>query len=91
MGKDNTKVEVLFLLRESCTLCQDMLTKLTPYMENKVNIDFRIINLDDRNNNYAKKHCSITPAIWVNDKMWFTGRVNMDRFKEKINELISLQ
>ena len=85
------KVKVLFLMRESCALCQDVLTKLTHYMENKVNIDFRIINLDDRNNNYAKKHSSITPAIWVNDKIWYTGRVNMDRFDEKINELISLK
>ncbi len=84
------KVKVLFLMRESCVLCQDVLTKLTHYMGNKVNIDFRIINLDDRNNNYAKKHSSITPAIWVNDKIWYTGRVNMDRFDEKINKLISL-
>ncbi len=90
MGKDNRKVEVLFLMRESCVICQDVLTQLTHYMENKVNIYFRIINLDDRNNNYAKKHSSITPAIWVNGKMWYTGRVNMDRFNEKINELISL-
>jgi glutaredoxin len=60
-------------------------------MENKVNIDFRIIDLDDKNNNYIKKNYSITPAIWVNEKMWYAGKVNMDRFDEKINELISLQ
>ena len=91
MGKDNTKIDVLFLMRESCTLCQDVLTKLIAYMNNKVNLDFRIIDLDDKNNNHAKKHCSITPAIWVNDKMWYAGSINMDRFDEKINELISLQ
>ena len=91
MGKDNIKIDVLFLMRESCTLCQDVLTKLTAYMKNKVNIDFQIIDLDDKNNNYAKKNCSITPAIWVNDKMWYVGSVNMDRFDEKINKLINLQ
>ena len=91
MGKDSIKVEVLFLMRESCALCQDVLKKLTAWMNNKVNIDFQIIDLDNKNNNHAKKHCSITPAIWVNDKMWYAGSVNMDRFDEKINELISLQ
>lgn len=91
MGKENLKVDVMFLMRESCAQCQDVLTKLTPYMKNKVNIDFQIIDLDDKNNNYIKTHCSITPAIWVNDKMWYAGSVNMDRFDEKINELISLR
>ncbi len=91
MGKEIIKVDVMFLMRESCALCQNVLTKLTSYMENKVNIDFQIIDLDNKNNNYAKKNCSITPAIWVNDKMWYAGSVNMDRFDEKINELISLQ
>ena len=89
MGKENLKVDVMFLMRESCALCQDVLTKLTPYMENKINVDFQIIDLDDKNNNYARKHCSITPAIWVNDSMWYAGNVNMDRFDEKISELLN--
>lgn len=91
MGKDNIKVEVLFLMRESCAQCQDVLTKITPYMENKTNIDFQIIDLDDKNNNYAKKHCSITPAVWVNGNLWYLGSIDIKRFDEKINELISLQ
>ncbi len=91
MGRDKIKVNVLFIMRNSCALCLDELTKLTSYMENKVNIDFRIIDLDDKNNNYIKKNYSITPAIWVNEKMWYAGKVNMDRFDEKINKLISLQ
>ena len=91
MGKENIKVDVMFLMRESCVLCQDVLTKLTAYMNNKVNIDFQIIDLDNENKNYTKKKCVITPAIWVNNKMWYAGSVNMERFDEKINELISLQ
>ncbi len=91
MGKDNIKVDVLFLMRQSCKLCQDMLAKLTVYTENRVDIEFQVIDLDDKKNNYAKKNCAITPAIWVNNKMWYAGSVNMDRFDEKINELINLQ
>ena len=90
MEKENNKVYVMFLMRESCALCQEMLTKLKLYMKNKVNIDFKIIDLEN-DNNYTKKNCAITPAIWVNDKMWYAGSVNMERFDKKINELISLQ
>jgi glutaredoxin len=90
MGKENNKVDVMLLMRESCALCQEVLTKLTSYMKNKVNIDFRIIDLD-KDNNYTKKNSSITPAIWVNDKMWYAGSVNIERFDKKINELINLQ
>ncbi|NHZ85363.1 MAG: hypothetical protein GWP19_05725 [Planctomycetia bacterium] len=91
MGRDNIKIDVLFLMRKSCTMCQDVLVKLTPYMENKVNIDFQIVDLDDKKSNYDKKNCAITPAIWVNDKMWYAGSVNMNRFEEKINQLINLE
>ncbi len=90
MGKENNKVDVMLLMRESCALCQEVLTKLTSYMKNKVNIDFRIIDLDN-DNNYTKKNSAITPAIWVNDKMWYAGSVNIERFDKKINELIDLQ
>lgn len=91
MGRNNKKIDVLYIMRESCVLCHDLLTKLTSYMENKVNIDFQIIDLDDELNNFTKKNCSIVPSIWVNEKMWYAGMVNMDRFDKKINELISLQ
>lgn len=91
MGKGNIKVEVLFLMRESCALCQDVLAQLTTYMNNKIDIDFHIIDLDDQNNNYAKKNCAIIPAIWVNDKMWYVGSVDMHRFDEKIQQLIVSQ
>lgn len=90
MAKENNKVDVMFLMRESCTLCQEVLTNLTSYMKNKVNIDFRIVDLEN-DNNYSKKNCAITPAIWVNDKMWYAGSVNIERFDKKINELTSLQ
>ena len=87
MGKEINKVDIMFLMRDSCTLCQEVLTKLTSYTKNKINIDFHIIDLD-KENNYAKKNCSITPAIWVNGRMWYAGSVNMERFDEKINRLI---
>ncbi len=88
MGKENIKVDVMFLMRESCYECREVLRILSIYMKDKTHINFTIIDLDN-DNNYNKKHSSITPSIWMNDKMWSAGKVDINRFDEKINELIS--
>lgn len=88
MGKENIKVDVMFLMRESCYECREVLRILSIYMKDKTHINFTIIDLDN-DNNFNKKHSSITPSIWMNDKMWSAGKVDINRFDEKINELIS--
>ena len=90
MGKENIKVDVMFLMRKSCYECKEVLRILSIYMKDKTHINFTIINLDD-DNNFTRKHSSITPSIWVNDKMWSAGRVNIERFDKKINKLLSLR
>ncbi len=91
MVKKKNKIDVLFIMRDSCAFCKDELTRLTQYIDNKSNINFQIIDLDGELNNYPKINSSIVPSIWVNDKMWYAGKVNLDRFDEKINELLNLQ
>jgi len=90
MGKEIIKVDVMFLMRKSCYECKEVLRMLSIYMKDKDHINFTIIDLDD-DNNFIRKHSAITPSIWVNDKMWSAGKVNIDRFDEKINKLISLR
>ena len=90
MGKEIIKVEVIFLMRESCYECKEVLRTLSIYMKDKNHINFTIIDLDDENN-FKRKHSSITPSIWVNDKMWSAGRVNIEGFDNKINELINIK
>ena len=90
MGKENIKVDVMFLMRESCNECIEVLRILSIYMKDKTHINFTIIDLDD-DNNFKRKSSSITPSIWVNDKMWSAGRVNIERFDDKINELINIK
>lgn len=88
MGKENIKVDVKFLMRESCNECKEVLRILSIYMKDKSYIKFTIIDLDN-DDSFDRKHSSITPSIWVNDRMWFAGRVNMERFDEKITKLIT--
>lgn len=90
MRKDTIKIDVVFLMRESCYECKEVLRILSIYMKGKTHINYTIIDLDNENN-YKRKHSSITPSIWVNDRMWSVGKVNIERFDEKINELISLE
>jgi len=90
MGKEIVKVDVMFLMRESCNECKEVLRILSIYMKDKNHINFTIIDLDNKNN-YNRKHSSITPSIWVNDKMWSAGRVNIERFNDKINKLINIK
>jgi len=90
MGKENIKVDVMFLMRESCNECIEVLRILSIYMKDKTHINFTIIDLDD-DNNFKRKSSSITPSIWVNDKMWSAGRVNIERFDDKINGLTNIK
>lgn len=88
MGKDNKKIDVLFLMRESCQACKEVLKILTIYMKENDHINFTIIDLDD-DDNFKRKHSSITPSIWVNNNMWYAGRIDINKFDKKITKLIS--
>ena len=90
MGKVIIKVDVMFLMRKSCYECREVLRVLSIYMKDKSYINFTIIDLED-DNNFKRRHSSITPSIWVNDKMWSAGKVNIERFDNKINEIISMK
>lgn len=87
MGKDNKKIDVLFLMRESCQACKEVLKILTIYMKENDHINFTIIDLDD--DNFKRKHSSITPSIWVNNNMWYAGGIDINKFDKKITKLIS--
>ena len=90
MGKEIIKVDVMFLMRNSCNECKEVSRILSIYMKDKNHIDFTIIDLED-DNNFKKKHSSITPSIWVNDKMWSAGKVNIERLDNKINEILNIK
>ena len=90
MGKGIIKVDVMFLMRKSCYECREVLRVLSIYMKDKFYINFTIIDLDD-DNNFKRRHSSITPSIWVNDKMWSAGKVNIERFDNKIKKILNIK
>lgn len=89
MGKENiNKIDVTFLMRKSCEMCLDIKRNISDYMYKNIHINYRIIDLDDVNCSFTKRKSSITPALWVNDKMWYAGVFDLKKFEKKVTEII---
>jgi hypothetical protein len=88
MEKENNKVNVTFLIRTSCKMCRDIRDDISNYMNGNKYINFRILDLDDKSIKFGRKNSSITPALWVNDKMWFAGGFEIKNFDNKLKTLL---
>lgn len=89
MGSNNIKkIDVVFLMRRSCKMCSDIKRKISDYMNDNININFKIIDLDSEDIIFEKKHSSITPALWVNNRMWYAGGFELEKFDKKFANLI---
>ena len=88
MEKENNKVDVTFLIRASCKMCRDIRDKITDYMNSNRYINFRILDLDDKSIKFDKMNSSITPALWVNDRMWYAGGFDIKNFDNKLKNLL---
>jgi len=89
MGKEIiNKIDVTFLMRRSCKICCDIKKKISDYMNQNIHINFKIIDLDNENIIFEKKHSSITPALWVDNRMWYAGGFDIEKFDKKFANLI---
>lgn len=89
MGKNNiNKIDVTFLMRSSCNMCLDIKSNISDYMNDNIYINYRTIDLDDENCTFPKRRSSITPALWVNNRMWYAGGFDLKKFEKKVTELI---
>jgi glutaredoxin len=88
MRKENDKVDVTLLMRASCKMCSDIKDYISDYMSRNRYVNYQIVDLDDNTINFDRRYSSITPALWVNDKMWFAGNFEIERFDNKLNNLL---
>jgi len=88
MEKENNKVNVTFLIRASCKMCRDIREDISNYMNSNKYINFRILDLDDKSIKYDNRNSSITPALWVDDRMWFAGDFEIKHFDNKLKNLL---
>jgi hypothetical protein len=81
------KIIVQLIKRDSCRICDSVQNQLQRYIRAVDMVDLQIIDLDSGDSLPPKRQCYITPAIWVEDRLWYLGGFDITRFGEKISKL----
>ncbi|MBT3663162.1 MAG: hypothetical protein HOG73_02130 [Candidatus Marinimicrobia bacterium] len=78
----NTIVQVV--VRDSCKICDRVLDQIKSVSKQFPHIVVQTFNLDHEH--AIPDYCQtfITPAIWVNGKLWYLGGFDYNRFCEKL-------
>lgn len=84
------KIIVQLIKRDSCRICSSVQNQLQKYLKEIDTIDLQVINLDRGDLLPPKRQCYITPAIWVEDRLWYLGGFDLNRFEEKISKLTGI-
>ena len=72
-------------------MCIDIMNEISEYMTNNIHINYNVVDLDDENCSFPKRKSYITPALWVNDKMWYAGEFDIIKFDKKVTEIKKYQ
>ena len=83
----NKTIPVQVIVRESCQVCDAVLMKLSSYIRRGGNIDVDIFNIDINRQLPGTRQGFITPAVWVNDQLWYFGDFSLDEFHLKIKAI----
>tara|TARA_B100000315_G_C14587849_1_gene594096 strand:- start:29 stop:334 length:306 start_codon:yes stop_codon:yes gene_type:complete len=81
-------IKIQLIIRDDCTLCDQAVKNLTKYCESRDCISLEVINLDLGQNPPQGKQNFIIPAVWVNDKLWSLGILDLNRFNNRMNQLL---
>lgn len=68
--------------------CDEVQEELERYCRGKDFVRLTVQDLDGGATAPNGTALYITPAIWVNDKLWSMGRFDVDRFDERIHQMI---
>lgn len=80
-------IEVHLVVRDNCALCGEVQRELESYARRKGNIWFEQVDLDRGEVAPDGKPSFITPAVWVNRRLWYLGGFDLGSFDERINRL----
>ncbi|MFQ6614599.1 MAG: glutaredoxin family protein [Fidelibacterota bacterium] len=88
MNAENT-IKVQLITRPNCSLCRKVETQLEHVLRDYPDIDLEIFNVDIQDVLPSGRQSFITPAVWVKDSLWFMGTMNPNRFRLRLDQLIS--
>ena len=81
------KIKVQIVVREDCLSCAQTHEDLDSYCRSRESLSLEVVDLDKGETPPGGRQSCITPAIWVNKKLWYLGGFDIDRFHERINQL----
>lgn len=89
MGKEIfNKVDVILLIRTSCTMCNRVENSISKQLKLNNYINFQIIDIDKESIQFGNRHNSITPSLWVDGNMWYAGSFEIESFESKLKDLL---
>lgn len=75
-------------VREDCLSCDAVQRALENYCRDKEYLALKVVDLDHGGKPAPGKQAYITPAVWVNGRLWNLGGFNLPRFNERIRRLV---
>lgn len=81
-------VTAQLIIRDDCRLCNYVQKELEEYAKVQLGLTLEVINLDRVEAIPNRRQLYITPAVWVNDKLWALGDLDMSRFDERVKQLL---
>lgn len=82
------RINIQLFVKEECTSCVQVENTLRKYCDSKNHLAFEVIDLQDGYRTPNGKSIYITPAVWVNGKLWSFGGFDINRFDERMHQLI---
>lgn len=73
-----------FVTRGSCRHCRQVFSEFVSVLEPVGNIHLRIFDLDQPTILPENRQGIITPALWVEDRLWFLGTFDREKFRRKM-------
>jgi len=87
MSKKLPSIEIDFITRTSCNLCDQIYYELQLALDNYPMVTLKTYDADKTGSLPENRQAFIVPAIWVSNKLWFMGGFDSYRFQQKLDSL----
>ena len=74
-------------MRTTCHICDLVQKEIESIIQVQSNVDLMIINAESANTFPGNSRPYVTPAVWVNDKLWYLGGFDSSSFVNKLKQL----
>ncbi|NOZ07641.1 MAG: hypothetical protein GXO91_02035 [FCB group bacterium] len=73
-------------MRNSCELCEQVTVKLRVTQDQGQLYRLVVTNVDTTRNALPPNRRHLTPGIWVNGELWYTGDFDPQKFTDKLKK-----